>query len=75
MVIDPDSPEHPYEQLARHLRDRIRAGDITGRLPSLMRLVEETGLSLNTAQKAVKVLADEGVVFTMPGRGVFVRKN
>jgi DNA-binding GntR family transcriptional regulator len=30
---------------------------------------------LNTVQKAIKVLADEGTVITVPGRGVFAASN
>jgi DNA-binding GntR family transcriptional regulator len=75
MIIDPDSPEHPYLQLASYLRQRIRDGDLTSKLPSLTALTEETGLALNTVQRAVRVLKDEGLVYTVPGRGVFVSKD
>jgi GntR family transcriptional regulator len=72
--IDPDSPEHPYLQLAGILRERVRAGEYTGPLPSLTQLTTESGLSLGSVQRAIRVLVDEGVIFTVPGRGVFVRK-
>jgi GntR family transcriptional regulator len=75
MIIDPGSPVYPYQQLAAHLRDRIAAGEITGVLPSYTALCAETGLSLGTVQRAVQVLADEGLVFSVRGRGVFVRKD
>jgi hypothetical protein len=35
MKIDSASPEHAYVQLAALLRQRIRSGEITSKLPSL----------------------------------------
>ncbi|MDQ2877108.1 MAG: winged helix-turn-helix domain-containing protein [Actinomycetota bacterium] len=70
--INPDLREHTYLQLARQLRAGIRSGEIGPRLPSLMELTEETGLAPNTVRRAIKVLADEGLVITEPGRGTFV---
>lgn len=74
MIIDPDSPAHPYEQVAAYLRERIQRGEITSKLPSLMELTEQTGLSLNTVQRAIRILKDEGLVYTRSGRGIFVSK-
>lgn len=61
-------------QVAAYLRDQIQRGRIAGKLPSLTDLMEETGLSLNTVQRAVRVLRDEGLVYSVPGRGTFVSK-
>lgn len=55
------------------LRERILNGDITSVLPSLTDLTQETGLAPNTIRRAVKILRDEGLVYTVPGRGTFVR--
>jgi GntR family transcriptional regulator len=73
--IDPASPEHPYVQLAALLRERIASGEITSVMPSIMELTEETGLAVNTVRRAIKILADEGLVQTIPGRGTFVVKR
>jgi DNA-binding GntR family transcriptional regulator len=70
--INPESPDHPYVQLAGRLRSRIKAGEIRHVLPSIMELTEETGLSINTVRRAIKLLIDEGLVYTVPGRGTFV---
>ena len=37
-----------------------------------MELTEETGLAPNTIRRAIKILIDEGLVQTIPGRGTFV---
>lgn len=73
MKIDPDSPEHPYVQLAGLLRDRIKEGQVGPRVPSIMELAEETSLSAATVKRALKLLRDEGVIFSVPGRGTFVK--
>lgn len=62
-------------QVAAYLRDQIRRGEITSKLPSLTGLSEQTGLSLNTVQRAVRLLKEEGLVYTVPGRGMFVSKT
>lgn len=73
--IDKKSAKATYLQLADELRRLIAAGDLApgDALPSLYRLVEETGLSHSTIQRAIGLLKDEGLLVSAPGRGVFVR--
>ncbi len=75
--IDLLSAEPSYLQLAAILRARIEAREIPPEhaLPSLTFLVQETGLAVGTVRKAIKVLADEGLVVTVPGRGSFVIRH
>lgn len=75
MKIDPDSPEHPYVQLAGLLRERITTGETGPRVPSIMELAEETGLSAATVKRALRLLRDEGLIFSVPGRGTFVSRR
>lgn len=75
MTIDPDSPDHPYEQVAAFLRERIQSGEITGRLPSLTELHVQFGVSMGVASRAVQLLVAEGLAETKPGRGAFVRRE
>ncbi len=72
--VDHESDEPPYLQLADILRGQIERGEIPPRrpLPSLTRLVQETGLAKGTIRKAIQVLADEGLVRIRPGWGTFV---
>lgn len=74
MRINETSGEYVYMQLAAILREQIAAGEITDRLPSLTQLAEEHGVALNTVQRAFRVLKDEGLIYTRPGLGTFVRK-
>lgn len=73
-TIDTTSAVHGYRQLADQLREKIENGTITDRLPSLTKLVEDSGLSMSTVQHAVRVLAGEGLVTTVRGRGNFVNR-
>ena len=74
MKIDNDSPEHPYVQLAGILRQQIKAGKLGPRVPSIMELAAESELSAATVKRALRLLRDEGLIYTVPGRGTFVRK-
>ena len=73
MEIDPHAPEPSYQQLATILRARIKSGEIGPRepLPSITYLTGETGLAIGTIRKAIGVLVDEGLAYTVPGRGTF----
>jgi GntR family transcriptional regulator len=71
-LLDRDSPDPLYEQLAAILRGRIEAGSITSRLPSETTLCQEFGISRITARKAIEVLVNKGLVQVSHGRGTFV---
>ena len=70
--IDPESPVFPYVQVADQLRQGIKAGEVGPLLPSIMELTEETGLVVGTIRRAIGILKDEGLIYTVPGRGTFV---
>ncbi|WP_198533841.1 GntR family transcriptional regulator [Streptomyces odonnellii] len=72
--IDPRAPEPPYRQIAADLVAEIERGELTpGRpLPSEKALVERYGVARNTARSALAVLREQGLVYTVPGRGTYV---
>jgi len=76
VTIDHGAAEFPYLQLARILRGRIASGEYPAgrKIPPLIELQEEFGLSSMTVRRAVGVLADEGLLVKVPGRGTFVRQ-
>ncbi|GGW76758.1 GntR family transcriptional regulator [Streptomyces griseoloalbus] len=73
-AIDHDGPVTPYRQLADILKARIARGDWRlGRpIASETRLVQEYGLARSTVRRAIAVLVEEGVVWTVQGRGTYV---
>jgi DNA-binding GntR family transcriptional regulator len=72
--INPQSPEHPYQQLAAQLQAQIERGEITSQLPSITDLTAKTDLAVGTVRRAIDILVKEGLVQTVPGRGTFVRR-
>lgn len=74
-AIDRSSFEPPYVQVARGVRERIVSGEYGpgDRLPSEAELCAVYGVSRMTARRAVKLLSQDGVVFTENGRGTFVK--
>jgi DNA-binding GntR family transcriptional regulator len=72
--VDPDSAEWPYVQVAAQLRQQIASGALSGRLPSIMDLAERMSVAPRTVQRALSVLRDEGLIYSVPGRGTFVRR-
>ena len=66
-----------YRQLAAILRDQIERGEYApGRpIPSETRLMQEHGLARETVRKAVRLLAADGLVEVVPGRGVYVTER
>lgn len=77
MQIDHEAAEFPYLQLAAILRERIAAGEYPpgGKLPTIIEITGETGLTAMTIRRSMKILADEGLIVIIPGRGTFVAKR
>jgi len=67
-------PVPVYIQVAAILRRRIQKGQLgpDDRLPSESELIEQFGVGRKTARSAVKVLRDEGLVYTISQRGSYV---
>lgn len=75
MPVERGTPVPPSRQIANLLREQIASGELPpdARLPSRLQLAAEHGVSQETAAKAVRILRDEGLVFAVPGYGVFVK--
>lgn len=71
--IDHDSSTPLYIQLAALLRAQIEDGTLTGRVPSVKTLSQEHGVSHITAEKALALLKEEGVVHSVIGKGTYVK--
>jgi DNA-binding GntR family transcriptional regulator len=76
VTVDPLDPEPLYLQLAGILRQRIAAGEWSrGPLPSNRTLRQEYSVGEYVVTHALRVLEKEGLVFTVPRRGVYVRQQ
>ena len=72
MSIDHDAEEPLYLQLAAILRSQIEAGKLTRRIPSVKSLTQQYEVAQGTAERALAVLRQEGLVRSRIGRGHFV---
>jgi len=72
VVIDHGSATPLYVQVAELLRQQIKDGTLTARLPSVKSLSQEHGISHITAEKALAVLRDEGIIQSVIGKGYYV---
>ena len=72
LTIDTHAPEPAYLQLAARLRAGISAMHPRDPIPSIQEIVGQTGLAIGTVQKTLRLLKDEGLIYSVPGRGTFV---
>ena len=75
MTIDHEGSTPVYLQLAALLRGMIESGEIPPDrpLPSVKSMMQTYGVAQGTAERAVRILKEEGLVRTVIGKGVYVR--
>ncbi|MEU5186971.1 winged helix-turn-helix domain-containing protein [Streptomyces klenkii] len=75
MKINHRAPDPPYRQIAADLTQEIESGALApgSPMPSEKELVERYGVARNTVRSALALLRDAGLVYTVPGRGTYVR--
>jgi DNA-binding transcriptional regulator YhcF (GntR family) len=64
VVVDRESPEPAYEQIARQIRGAIANGKLVpGQiLPPVRRMASDLGFNLNTVARAYRLLEEHGFV-------------
>jgi DNA-binding GntR family transcriptional regulator len=72
--LDEASPLPLYVQLADIFRSRIANGELTGRLPAEWSIAAEYGCSRDTVRRGMAILAAEGLITSVRGRGTFVTR-
>ena len=77
MTVDHEGKTPVYLQIAAILRGEIERGVYApGRpVPSETQLMQRFEVARLTARKAVRVLASEGLVEVVPGRGAYVAER
>lgn len=77
ITVDYRNRQPLYEQLVDNIRQLVLSGALEGdsQLPSVRQLSGELGINPNTVQKAYGTLEQLGVIYTVPGRGNFVRSD
>jgi DNA-binding GntR family transcriptional regulator len=71
--MPPRTPQRPGDAMADDLRRRIAAGEwaVDEALPTTAALAEHYGVSQSTVTRVLRILAEEGLVRTVPRWGVF----
>jgi DNA-binding GntR family transcriptional regulator len=70
--VDHDAPTPLYVQVADILRDQISKGTLAGRVPSVATIAQQYEVAKGTAERALAILRDEGLIRSVMGRGHFV---
>lgn len=72
--IDSRSRMPIYEQIKNQIMTCIRLGVYKPdeQLPSIRSVSQQTGINVNTVKRAFTDLEDDGVIYTLIGRGSFV---
>ncbi len=75
--IDSRSRIPIYEQIKNQLITCIRLGIYKSdeQLPSIRAISLQTGINVNTVKRAFADLEDEGIIYTLVGRGSFVSSD
>jgi hypothetical protein len=75
VALDHDSPTALYVQLADVLRGQIERGELTGRIPAAKAIAQRYEVAQGTAEKALTILRNEGLIISAVGRGHFVARR
>lgn len=76
IIISNDSGIPIYEQIKNQIKAQIVAGDLKAdeALPGMRTLASDLKVSVITTKRAYNDLEQEGYIYSMPGKGSFVKK-
>lgn len=76
-TVNYKDPRPIYEQIKQGLKQMMLTGTIPpgGRLPSVRDLAVQLTINPNTIQRAYRELEQEGIVFSVPGKGSFAAED
>lgn len=76
IIISNDSGLPIYEQIKNQIKAQIVAGDLKAdeALPGMRTLASDLKVSVITTKRAYNDLEQEGYIYSMPGKGSFVKK-
>jgi GntR family transcriptional regulator len=77
IVISLQSDIPAYEQIKTQIKEQILSGELTAdeSLTSMRQLARDLRVSVITTTRAYGDLEAEGLIYTVPGRGCFVKNN
>jgi GntR family transcriptional regulator len=72
VTVDHEAPTPLYLQVVAILRGQIEDGTLSGRIPSAATIAQQHEVAKGTAERALAVLRDDGLIRSVIGRGHFV---
>jgi DNA-binding GntR family transcriptional regulator len=77
MAHDPDDKRPLFERVVADVRAQIMSGELTAdmKVPPARELAERFGIANMTAQRALRELQNQGLIYGVPGKGSFVHPN
>ena len=77
MAHDPDDKRPLFERVVQDLRRQIINGELTAdmKIPPARELAERYGIANMTAQRALRELQTQGLIYGVQGKGSFVHPN
>jgi regulatory GntR family protein len=72
-TLRPGSMSYKFQRLREKLREAIRGGEFSGKLPGERALAKRFGVNAKTLSKALTDLAAEGLLDRSIGRGTYVK--
>ena len=77
IIVSTQSDTPAYEQIKNQIKSQILSGELTADEPltSMRQLARDLRVSVNTTTRAYGDLEAEGLIYTVQGRGCFVRGN
>ena len=74
IIIQPQGTLAIYEQIVNQLKNAIVTGDLKAgeALPSIRGLAADLAVSVITTKRAYEELEEQGLIYSVPGRGFFV---
>lgn len=74
VFLDYQSRAPIYEQIKTQIISQIGNGVLTGdeQLPSLRQISSKLSVNINTVKRALSELEAQGIVYTVPGKGIFI---
>ena len=70
-ALDLGRPVPLWEQLAAILREQIRRGELSGRIPSAKTIAQQYEVSTRTSERSLNALKAEGLVVAVVGKGFY----
>ena len=74
IILSNSSGEPIYQQIVTQIKGHIMSGRLTAgdALPSMRLLAQQLRISVITTKRAYEELEEQGLIYSVPGRGFFV---